>query len=378
MKESRNIELLIISDLFPRPGAPLRGIFVRDHARAVQPKVSAIRIADIGLSGKGVELKRDSSGIPLLQGGVFRRRPPSLLKPAFYAIWAERAVQSLRENFRPDLIHAHGGILSGTLARRFAEEEGIPFLITEHFGKLEKWFADPLKEGRLRKNYRKAASVIAVSEHASQKLEKAFPGLKSETIPNPVDTELFSPFKGERKKRVLFASRLDPNKGALRSLKAFDAIREGSPDWEMRIVGEGKEQKAIERYLKERPELERKVSLLPFLDRERLAEEMKEASFLVHPSEYESFGLVIAESLACGTPVIAPDRTGPRDIHFEGSGEWIPPRDPEALKRAMKRMMENSGTYDPEELHQRIAERFSMERVGERILESYDKALQRV
>ncbi len=117
------------------------------------------------------------------------------------------------------------------------------------------------------------------------------------------------------------------------------------------------------------------MELGPTLSREGLSEKMRKASFLVLPSAYESFGLVIAEALASGTPVIVPDRTAPPEILFEGAGISVDPMDEEALAKAMKRMIEKGAEKSPEELHRRIEERYGMERVGRTWSELYQKAL---
>ncbi|MFB6258361.1 MAG: glycosyltransferase [Flavobacteriales bacterium] len=376
-QEPLDIDLLLISDLYPTPHDPVRGVFVRDHARALRPFVRSVTVANISLIGEACRIRQDETDphIRVLQGGIFRRKIHRAFRSPFYAIWVHRALRTILEHADPDLLHAHGGVLSGTLARRIATKKRIPYFITEHFRMLEKWAKDPLKRRLLAKNHRGAARTIGVSEQLTREIRTHFPEGKSLTVPNPVDTELFHPGTEEREKRLLFASRLDPQKGALRTLKAFEAVHGSYPDWKLKIQGEGRERAAIEAYLAERPSLKERVEVGPKLPREELVQAMRRSAFMVLPSEYESFGLVIAESLATGTPVIAPDRTGPRDIFFEGAGIGIDPRNEESLMNAMQRMIETAGSTDPEELHKGIAERFSMDRVGRQLQALYQKAL---
>ncbi len=376
--QASDIDLLLISDLYPTPKDPVRGIFVQDHARALNPFLRSVSIADLRLSGDPIELRSDGAdpGIQVLQGGIFSSKLPRVLRAPLYGIWTQKAEARVLEHFKPDLVHAHGGVLSGTLARRVAARSKAPYFITEHFRMLEKWAQDPLKKRILKKNYSRANGVIGVSHHLSDQIEKFFPEALCWTIPNPIDTELFRPGPKERKKKMLFASRLDPNKGGSRTLKAFDAIHKEHPEWELELYGEGKEEERIRDYLDSRPKLKERVTFGPKLDRRHLRKKMQEASFMVLPSEYESFGLVIAESLASGTPVIAPKRTGPADILFEGSGTGIDPLDEHALEEAMERMIRAHGQYDPETLHHRIHEHFSMERVGREMSRLYESALE--
>lgn len=376
VKKAADIDLLLISDLYPKPDDPVRGIFVQDHARALRPFVRSVSVADLQLSGKRIERRQDRSdpGIQVLQGGVFSKEPPGVLKAALYSLWTTRAEKRIQSEFRPDMIHAHGGILSGTLARRLASKRKIPYFITEHFRMVEQWGKNPLKKRILKKNYRGAQNIIGVSNKLTEQISPLFPKSSFRTVPDPVDTMLFHTGPQERKKQMLFASRLDPNKGGLRTLKAFDAIHEEYPEWKLELYGEGKEAEAIQVYLEARPSLKERVVFGPRLDRGTLSEKMREASFMVLPSEYESFGLVIAESLSSGTPVIAPDRTGPADILFDGAGIGIDPTKERELENAMAAMIKAHGSYIPEEMHEKIERYFSMERIGSELSKLYESS----
>lgn len=371
------IELLLITDLYPTPTDPMRGSFVREHACASMPYVGSLTVANIALSGKNPEMRKDEveARIKVLQGGAIERRIPKLLRPPLYSLWFRKALRRIISETDPDIVHAHGGILSGSLARRISEKKGLPFFITEHFGTWEKWARDPLKKRILSRNYRKAEGVIGVSHYLRERIQEKFTDINPITIPNPVDTELFESGTNEREKCILFVSRLDPNKGGMRTLRAFEALHEKHPEWKLKIHGSGQEKERISEALEKTPSLQQRVELGPQLSRKELASTMQKASFLVLPSEYESFGLVIAESLSCGTPVIAPDNTGPSDIFFEGAGRAIDPLDRNALQKAMEEMIALHGSFDARKLHERIDEKFGKERVGAELSKLYQKAL---
>lgn len=147
-------------------------------------------------------------------------------------------------------------------------------------------------------------------------------------IANGIDLEGWHPVEnvGEH---ALWSGRLVPDKGAH---LAIDAARQaGIP---LRVAG----QRVDERYFKEfiEPRLGPGVEYLGHLQRPALAQELATAAVaLVTPCWDEPFGLVVAEALACGTPVAAFDRGAMIDLISDEVGCLVPPNDVAALAAAM-------------------------------------------
>jgi glycosyltransferase involved in cell wall biosynthesis len=79
---------------------------------------------------------------------------------------------------------------------------------------------------------------------------------------------------------------------------------------------------------------------------EELAAELRRADCLVLPSRNDSYGMVVAESLASGTPVIVSEMVGAKDLVIEGVSGWtVPMEDVDALTSRMLRC-----AHDPEAL----------------------------
>lgn len=84
------------------------------------------------------------------------------------------------------------------------------------------------------------------------------------------------------------------------------------------------------------------VKLLPFMPRPQLVNLMAEHDCLVLPSRFDSFGMVVAEAMAAGTPAIVSDRVGARmiiDAHPESG--WIVPAERQALIQQMTALIES-------------------------------------
>jgi len=147
-------------------------------------------------------------------------------------------------------------------------------------------------------------------------------------IPNGIDLEGWRP-AADVGKHALWFGRLVPDKG---THLAIDAARQaGIP---LRLAG----QAVDEHYFREQiqPRLGPGVEYLGHLQRPELIVELASAAVaLVTPCWEEPFGLVVAEALACGTPVVAFDRGAMRDLITEEVGCVVPGNDVAALAAAI-------------------------------------------
>jgi glycosyltransferase involved in cell wall biosynthesis len=193
---------------------------------------------------------------------------------------------------------------------------------------------------------------------------------------NPVDTDLFKG-AGQRPriKRIAFAGRLEEYKGGLRAVKAFARIAARWPEWSLAVAGDGPELPLIEQFVQSSPELARRVQVLGFQTKAQLADLFSDAGFLVYPSRHETFGLVLAEAMSAGLPVIGPDRTAPPEFIDDGSGILVPPDDVDAIATALERMLANLETFDRDEIRASVVRRFGLAAFGERMVGLYDDVL---
>lgn len=124
-------------------------------------------------------------------------------------------------------------------------------------------------------------------------------------VENPVDHDAGPPADvvGERKrpKILLCVGRFEPQKDHVTLVRAFARVAGELPDWNLRIVGEGRLRGELEALVRELG-LEGRVELPGFTD--EVHEQYRAAQLFVIPSKYESFGLVTAEALLHGLPVV--------------------------------------------------------------------------
>jgi glycogen(starch) synthase len=190
--------------------------------------------------------------------------------------------------------------------------------------------------------------VMPVSTHLEMEIrESGILPKKIAVLGNPVNTEFFSLRKTPltATKRILFVGRLDPFKGGLRTLKAFHRIKDQFPEYRLTIAGDGVEADEIEDYIREN-QLDSRVEFLrKQLSREEMRSLFHESSFLVFPSEFESFGLVAAEAMATGLPVVITDRTGPRDYSTNLNSIQV---DPQEIEMGLGRAIHDLSVFHPD------------------------------
>jgi glycosyltransferase involved in cell wall biosynthesis len=99
---------------------------------------------------------------------------------------------------------------------------------------------------------------------------------------------------------------------------------------------------------------------------------LRGAAALVHPSRYEGFGLVVAEAMARGTPVVCADATALPET-AGGAAALFPPGDPNALAEALRAVLDDRESYG-ERGRRRVAE-FSWERTARETWDVYRELL---
>lgn len=158
-------------------------------------------------------------------------------------------------------------------------------------------------------------------------------------LPIPVDTARFSPLAEDRWHALLERPTLvfvgdgrDPRKNLQLLLDAFRLVRASVPDARLRLVGHPPPAR-----LPEGAEATGPV--------ESVAEHVREAALFVLPSLQEGFGIVAAEALACGVPVVTTPSGGPEQlVRASGGGVVLDDFRPEELAEAAVRLLEDAAT----------------------------------
>lgn len=160
--------------------------------------------------------------------------------------------------------------------------------------------------------------VISVSKSQSGYISR-FSKKKIHIIPNGIDLEeieSITPKKNSRNDdffQLFFMGRLEPRKGVMHALKAFHQLKVRYPKMKLVIAGDGDGRAEVEKYISEYSLID--VDLLGFVDEATKYKLLKESEVYLAPALYgESFGIVLLESMAVGTPIAGYANSGYKNV----------------------------------------------------------------
>lgn len=227
-----------------------------------------------------------------------------------------------------------------------------------------------------RRTLNRLSARIAVSEAAAWTGRRWFGGHYT-IVPNGVDVEAAptGPKPETDHLRALFVGRPDERKGLPVLLRAFSALIDHLP---ARLSVVGADPDDVRRILAH-PELVDHLDLHGKVSDDALWQQLHEADVLVAPSlAGESFGMILTEAFAAGTPVIASGIAGYSDVvtnHHDGI--LVPPADPQALAEELQR-----AHHEPERLVRMGAAaressgRYAWSSVANQVMEVYERAIE--
>ena len=187
------------------------------------------------------------------------------------------------------------------------------------------------------------------------------------TIYNGVDTKVFS-FKKNKKGFLFFAGRIIPQKGVDIAIRVAKATKS-----KLKIAGYKPNDQ--DEYWKKQiePHLSDKITYEGMLGAKTLKTFYKNAKAVLVPSLcYESFGLVAAEAMSCGTPVIAFKKGGLREVVKHNETGFLVKNEAEMIK-AVKKI----NKIDPFKCRQRVLDKFSVETMVNEYEATYHEAIQK-
>jgi glycosyltransferase involved in cell wall biosynthesis len=391
------LKILVLSHLYPSPEQKISGIFVHEQVKALRKRGIDARVVTwqeawvsprhpvdalidfkhyLSYSKKKIIWVEEDT-VPVYRFPcLFFARCGDGIKSSLYSKSLQRILPALREDFPFDIIHAHTSLLDGAAAADIKERYKIPFLLTEHTGPLEVYLKTSRMRRRVSNGIRLANTIFSVSDFLTSEIKRHFPHMKLNnlmTLGNGVDTDIFhlTHHKKSPVPKALWVGQFYEVKQPLMMIEAIRHVVDAGILITVDIAGAGPLEQQIRQQI-DKLKLSAHINLIGQLSRKELAQHMSAADFLILSSKVETFSLVTAEALCCGTPVLSTRCGGPEElIQNDRFGRFVDSNDERSLAKGIEKMISNLSTFNRKQIAQQAQTQFNMQKLAEQLESKY-------
>jgi glycosyltransferase involved in cell wall biosynthesis len=390
------MNVLIVPSWYPTSDHPITGVFFKEQAKLLalhhpqhQFCVSLWGSHDISLLltkqkllsrlfGKYRSLKASSTIQKKLLDNCFEHYTPAYTWTRYLLggnmkniIAANRKNAELfeAEFGKTDIIYAHVGYPAGYIALQLSRQLNCPYVISEHMGPFPfpsylNILGKPIP--RLMQAYKSATQVLSVSTSLQKTIEQKI-SINTDVLPNFIDEQLFKINSKPPKKNILFVGRAESDKGLDLLIRAFYLSQATAAGYQLQVIGAGT------LFEKHQDESLPDITFLGEIPNTQIPSIISDSSFLVLPSIYESFGVVLLEAIACGKPILATDCGGPSDIVTPTNGVLAKKANLEDLQEKLDWMIANHHSFNPEDIRKEFLEKFGSKKVATQLMSRFEQ-----
>lgn len=380
--------VVVLPSAYPTFHSPVDGIFVQAQVAAL--KASAVRV---GVAYPDLRSLRTLPTGRLLRSrfqiGVQREQGVETIRIHGWNIpfrtFASRLWQSLalrgfaayvKRFGKPDFVHAHNSLWAGAAAAEIKNRFGVQYVLTEHSSAYARQLVSKDDLELTRRVFGEASTVMAVSRWLSAGLQR-YNDREIRVVPNIVDTDFFTRPPTPRKAkpfRFLTVGLLTPVKGIDLLLRAFCQAFSDPSDVELEVAGDGPERPRLQE-LARSLKISDRVIFSGLCTREQVRESMWRSNAFVTASHVETFGIVLAEALATGLPIISSQCGGPEEIVTGNVGLLVEPGSVDTLAGALNEILLKAASYDPLLQRESAVQRYAGPAVVSRLQDIYQSVL---
>ncbi len=370
---SKPLHVLVLARGVPEKSSILNGVFELDQSKALAMAGHKVTLLAIDWRSPRHRRKlrlthKTIGGVDVISLGIPIGRAPERVYEALEKTLLPVVMRRVFDEVGvPDVVHAHFA-RQGELGLKIKGEVGIPLVYTEHSSSIAK--SDSRYIALARPVWEACDTLIAVSGALAEQIY-ALSGQRPRVVANVVDSLFLEGDLAHGKGKMHFVS-----SGNLIARKGFDVLIEsfsGMPDNAiLDIFGEGPERTRLEKLIGEYG-LDERVRLNGQIPRDTMAVAYRDADCFVLASRSETFGVVYAEALSCGLPVVGTLCGGPEDFVTNDVGKLVAIDDVNALRRAMTSVVEER--HSAEDIREYARELFSQKRIAGRLTDIYRNVL---
>ncbi|MDR0370540.1 MAG: glycosyltransferase [Prevotellaceae bacterium] len=380
------MNVLFIASWYPTNVNPNFGIFIKEHAKAINTTGNSIVVLALVIHrDKSFFRKKttdiiDENGVRTIRMEVFTRFRDIVyhFMPLQYRILRKQYKKTLSTSFEPDVIHSNVVFPAGIIGDRLARELRKKHIISEHWSGIERFAKIPLLAKQGYRAYKNADKILPVSDFLKSNIRKAFPGLSEKSfhiVPNVIESRFFH-YKedGNHPDEIRLCAVAGWNRTKnqakqpellIDAIACFQEKNRTGKSICLTLVGDGDKAEDLKKRCREKHV---NVRFTGFLPKQALGKELQRSDFLVHATKIETFGVVVAEALLCGTPVICSNVGALPEFINESNGilcentteSWV-----EAFMKAF------ATSYDHKKIAEEFVNRYALETIGKLIDEVY-------
>jgi glycosyltransferase involved in cell wall biosynthesis len=308
---SNFMKILFISSWYPSKEKPHQGLFVREHARAINSSNHEIVVLAIHVI-KGKRIFKYKTTVINDQGiqthhieiHSFFHKKIYGLTPLIISLANRYLRKHILQTFNPDIVHSNVISPCGIIGWKLSKQIQKPHIITEHWSKTDHFFASNLWKKQGKSAYQDANSITTVSSFLKQKI---YPHVENKKkiiiVPNVVDQSTFYFQPKTPNKKIVFSAIATweyPKRPILFTDALQELIKTYNLEVELHLFGDG----SLLKEIKEK-HYNFDIHYRGYCNKETIASQLFKTDFFLHASDIETFSIVVAEALSTGTPVIA-------------------------------------------------------------------------
>lgn len=212
-----------------------------------------------------------------------------------------------------------------------------------------------------------ADKALAVSEYVKENIIELVPESSVEVVYNGVDTGEFKSTQERDKDLVLTVSAIDEERLELKGLYTFLKSASFLPDRDFMIIG--LEESAIEELREISPE---NVELKKYIPNEEMSKWYNKSRVYVQISAHESFGVALAEAMACECVPVVTNRDAIPEVVGD-TGFYVPYEDPKATADAIEKALKHP--EKGKKARGRVVNNFTLEKREKKLIEIINRLL---
>ena len=380
------MKILFISSWYPTPANPNFGVFIKEHAHAIKDAGNEIVVLALVIhqsqdnySTKVTDVL-DEVGVRtvILEINTRFRDLIYHLVPFQSHLLKSLFKKKISPDFFPDIIHSNVIFPAGMIGDSLALTLKKPHIITEHWSRINGLLDKPILSGMAIRAYERAKRILPVSEFLKDRMESLLPSvdvLKYRIIGNVIDSQLFYYKAKEPLESCIrfcavatWMNKKIPDKMPEMFIEALALLqKELKQTIVLTLIGGGDKveelrQMCVDSHLK--------AELPGYKTKNEIARYLQSTDFFVHASTIETFGVVTAEALFCGTPVICSNVGALPELINDSNGilcennveSWL-----SGIKKAL------STTYKHYLIAEDIKTKFNLSNIGQEINSVYSE-----